>query len=118
MNRVIIVGRLTKDGEFIQLENSTRSVLKFVLAVNRRFSKKNGGKEADFISVVYWSNYGDKIQPYLVKGKLIGVSGKITTRSYTGTDGLKKYITEVEADNIQFLENKKENAEEYTESVM
>ena len=104
-----MIGRLTKDSEFIQLEGSTRSVIKFVLAVNRRFSKKNEEKDADFISVVYWSNYGDKIQPYLLKGKLIGVSGKITTRSYIATDGSKKYITEVEADNIQFLENKKDN---------
>ncbi|KZL94124.1 single-stranded DNA-binding protein [Clostridium magnum] len=109
MNKVIMVGRITKDSELIQLEGSTRSVIKFVLAVNRRFSKKNEERDADFISVVYWSNYGDKIQPYLLKGKLIGISGKITTRSYTGADGSKKYITEVEADNIQFLENKKEN---------
>lgn len=118
MNKVIMIGRLTKDAELIQPESSTRGVLKFVLAVNRKFSNKNGEKEADFISVAHWSNYGDKIQPYLIKGKLIGVSGKITTRSYTGTDGLKKYITEVEADNIQFLENKKENLMEYTDSVM
>lgn len=113
-----MIGRLTKDAELVQLENSTRSIVKFVLAVNRRFSKKSGEREADFISIVYWSNYGDKIQPYLLKGKLIGVSGKITTRSYTGNDGIKKYITEVEADNIQFLENKKENSEEFTESAM
>jgi single-strand DNA-binding protein len=113
-----MIGRLTKDAELVQLENSTRSILKFVLAVNRKFSNKNGEKDADFISVVYWSNYGDKIKPYLLKGKLIGVSGKITTRSYTGTDGIKKYITEVEADNIQFLENKKENSEQYNEEAM
>lgn len=118
MNKVIMIGRLTKDAELVQLESSTRGIVKFVLAVNRKFSKKNGEKEADFISVVYWSNYGDKIQPYLLKGKLIGVSGKITTRSYTGNDGMKKYVTEVEADNIQFLDNKKENLEQYNESVM
>lgn len=109
MNKVIIVGRLTKDAELMQPESSTRGVLKFVLAVNREFSNKNGEKEADFISIIHWSNYGEKIQPYLSKGKLIGISGKITTRSYTGNDGVKKYITEVEADSIKFLESKKEN---------
>ena len=109
MNKAIIIGRLTKDADFMQPDNSTRGVLKFVLAVNRKFIGKSGDKEADFISVVHWSNYGDKIHPYLTKGKLIGVSGKITTRSYTSADGMKKYVTEVEADSIQFLEGKKEN---------
>jgi single-strand DNA-binding protein len=109
LNKVVIIGRLTKDAEFFQPENSTRGALKFILAVNRRFTSKNGEKEADFISVIHWSNYGDRIHSYLTKVRLIGVSGKIITRSYTSAEGIKKYVTEVEADSIQFLEGKKEN---------
>lgn len=110
MNKVVLIGRLTRDAEFIQSENSARGVVRFTLAVDRRFSNKDGEREADFIPVAYWSNYGDKIHSYLIKGKLVGVSGKVTTRSYTSADGIKKYITEIEADNLQFLDSKKENA--------
>ena len=110
MNKVVLIGRLTKDADFMQLDDGTRGVIKFILAVNRNFSNKNGEKDADFISVVYWSNHADKISPHLTKGKLIGVSGKIITRSYTEESGNKKYITQVEADGIQFLDSKKESA--------
>ncbi|MBC2582117.1 single-stranded DNA-binding protein [Clostridium sp. DJ247] len=109
MNKVMLIGRLTKDAEIVKLENSDRGVIKFTVAVNKNIPNKDKENAADFISVAYWSNYGDKIQPYLTKGKLIGVSGKISTRSYVANDGIKKYITQVEADNIQFLEVKKEN---------
>lgn len=109
MNKVVLIGRLTKDAELTQLEGRERGVLRFILAVGRRFSRNSGEKEADFIPVRYWSDFGHKLQPYLQKGKLIGVSGKVTTRSYTTDDDTKRYITEIEADSIQFLEKKKEN---------
>ena len=110
MNKVVLIGRITKDADFVQLDDGTRGVTRFTLAVNRNFPKKNGEKDTDFISVVYWSNHSDKITPHLIKGKLIGVSGKIVTRSYTTESGSKKYITQVEADGIQFLGSKKEDA--------
>ncbi|MBV7272231.1 single-stranded DNA-binding protein [Clostridium thailandense] len=110
MNKVVLIGRITKDADFVQLDDGTRGVAKFTLAVNRSFPKKNGERDTDFISVVYWSNHADKISPHLTKGKLIGVSGKIVTRSYTTENGSKKYITQVEADGIQFLGSKKEDA--------
>lgn len=109
MNKVMLIGRLTKDAELVQLENSNRGAIKFIAAVNKSFSNKNGEKDADFIPVVYWSNYADKIHPYLSKGKLVGISGKISTKNYTNSEGTKKYIIEVEADNLQFLDSKKEN---------
>ncbi|MDW8799675.1 single-stranded DNA-binding protein [Clostridium sp. A1-XYC3] len=109
MNKVVLIGRLTKDAELMQLEGKERGVLRFTLAVDRRFSNNSGGKEADFIPVRYWSDFGHKIQPYLLKGKLIGVSGKVSTRSYTTDESAKRYVTEIEADNIQFLERKKED---------
>ncbi len=110
MNKVVLIGRLTRDAELIQLEGRERGVLRFTLAVGRRFSNSSGENEADFIPVRYWSDFGHKIQPYLQKGRLIGVSGKVTTKSYTTDEGIKRYITEIEADNIQFLEKKKEDA--------
>lgn len=110
LNKVVLIGRLTKDADFMKLDDGTRGVVKFILAVNRNFLNKNGEKDADFISVAYWSNHAEKISPHLTKGKLIGVSGKIITRSYTEENGTKKYITQVEADGIQFLDSKKESA--------
>ncbi len=109
MNKVMLIGRLTKDSEIIKLQNSTRGAVKFILAVDRVFSK-NKEKQADFIQVIYWSDHADKMCSYLLKGKLIGVSGKITTGSYTSDTGNKKYFTMVQADNIKFLESKKEKA--------
>lgn len=107
MNNVTLIGRLTKDAELFKIENSKRSVLKFILAVDKNFVNKNGEKRADFISVSYFSGGAEKLQQYLKKGRLLGVNGKITTKSYT-RDNIKKYYTNVEADTIQFLEYKKE----------
>lgn len=107
MNNVTLIGRLTKDAELFRIENSKRSVLKFILAVEKNFINKNGEKGADFISVSYFSGGAEKLQQYLKKGRLLGVNGKITTKSYT-RDNIKKYYTNVEADTIQFLEYKKE----------
>ncbi|ADK14083.1 MULTISPECIES: single-stranded DNA-binding protein [Clostridium] len=107
MNSVTLIGRLTKDAELVQLENYNRSVVKFILAVGRDFASKTGEREADFIPVSYWSNYGSKLLPYLKKGRLIGVNGKIITKSYT-KDDIRKYFTTVEADKVQFLDSEKE----------
>lgn len=109
MNKVVLIGRLTKDATFVQLDDSVRGAARFVLAIDRSFLNKNMEKETDFVSVVYWCNNIDKIKDFLSKGKLVGVSGKITTRSYPTEGTNKKYITQVEADSIQFLSGKKEN---------
>jgi single-strand DNA-binding protein len=106
----MLVGRLVRDAELVQLENNTRGIIKFVLAVNKNFPNKNGEREADFIPIIYWTDHGDKIQNYLSKGMLIGVSGQISIRNYTTSEGTKRYITQVEADSFQFLESKKEKA--------
>ncbi|WP_446897162.1 single-stranded DNA-binding protein [Clostridium sp. LBM24168] len=108
MNNVTLIGRLTKDAELFKIENSKRSILKFILAVDKNFiGKKGEEKQADFISVSYFSGGAEKLQQYLKKGRLLGVSGKITTRSCIKGD-TKRYYTNVEADTIQFLEYKKE----------
>lgn len=109
LNNVTLIGRLTKDAELVKIENSKRSILKFILAVDKDFMNRNGEKKVDFISVSYFSGGAEKLQQYLKKGRLLGVNGKITTRSYM-KDNTRKYYTNVEADTIQFLEynNKKE----------
>lgn len=107
MNNVTLIGRLTKDAELFKIENSKRGMLKFILAVDKNFMTRNGEKQADFISVTYFSGGAEKLRQYLKKGRLLGVNGKITTRSYTKGD-TRRYYTNVEADTIQFLEYKKE----------
>ncbi|MCY6957938.1 single-stranded DNA-binding protein [Clostridium brassicae] len=103
MNRVVLIGRLTKDPELSFIPGSGKAVVKFVLAVDRRFST-SGQKEADFIPIVVWGKQAEATANYVSKGKLIGVSGRIQTRSYEAKDGTRRYVTEVIADEVQFLE--------------
>jgi len=110
VNKVVLVGYLAREADFIQLQDSTRGGLRLKLAVNKKYLNKDGERKADFIDVIYWTNYGEKLLPYLTKGKLIGVSGRVITRNYTREDGTKKYVTEVEAENIDFIGSKNQNA--------
>ena len=103
MNKVVLIGRLTKDPELKFTPGTGTAVATFTLAVDRRFSK-DGQKEADFIPVVVWGKQAESTANYMNKGKMMGVSGRIQTRSYDAKDGTKKYITEVVADEVQFLE--------------
>lgn len=104
MNRVILVGRLTKDPE-LRKTSSDISVVQFTLAVNRSFSR-NGERQADFINCVAWRGLADNLVKYMRKGSQIGVEGSLQTRVYEGSTGEKKYATEVICDNIHFLESK------------
>jgi single-strand DNA-binding protein len=116
MNKVCLIGRLCKDPELQFLKGSGTAVAKITLAVNRRFTKEDK-KEADFIPIVVWGKQAEATANYMAKGKLMGVSGRIQTRSYESKDGTKRYITEVVADEVQFLEfsTTKADAEEYSE---
>lgn len=105
INRVVLVGRLTKDPDLRYLSNGT-PVATFTLAVNRTFSNQQGEKEADFINCVIWRKPAENVANFLKKGSLTGVDGRIQTRSYDGQDGKKVYVTEVVADSVQFLEPK------------
>ena len=109
MNRVILVGRLTKDLELRKTPNGN-SVVNFILAVNRPFpNKQTGEKEADFINCVAWGKIADNASVFLGKGSQIGIDGRIQTRSYDNQQGQKVYVTEVLAESIQFLEPKSTN---------
>ncbi|OLS05170.1 single-stranded DNA-binding protein [Staphylococcus epidermidis] len=105
INRVVLVGRLTKDPEFRTTQNDV-SVATFTLAVNRNFKNKNGEQQADFINVVVFRQQAENVNNYLSKGNLAGVDGRIQSRSYENKEGQRVYITEVLADSVQFLEPK------------
>ena len=104
INRVVLVGRLTKDPVLRKTANGA-SVTSFTLACTRRF-KQDGQPEADFINTVAWSKTADIVAQYTHKGSLVGVEGRIQTRSYDDKDGKRVYVTEVVADSVQFLESK------------
>jgi single-strand DNA-binding protein len=105
MNRVILVGRLTKDPDLKYTANSV-AVATFTLAVNRPFTKEGGEREADFINCVVWRKPAENVANYLKKGSLAGVDGRIQTRNYEGQDGKRVYVTEVQAESVQFLDTK------------
>lgn len=106
MNRVVLVGRLTKDPDLRYTPNGV-PVATFTLAVNRNFTNQQGEREADFINCQVWRKPAENAANYLKKGSLAGVDGKIQTRSYEGQDGKRVYVTEVVAESVQFLEPKK-----------
>lgn len=105
MNRVILVGRLTKDPE-LRYTNTNIPVAQFTLAVNRRFTGTNGERQADFINCVVWRQQAENLGKFIKKGGLIGVEGQIQTRTYDEPNGQRRYITEVVCDSISFLEPK------------
>ena len=105
MNKVILIGNLTKDIE-LQTTNSGVSVGKFTLAVGRRFANANGDKETDFINIVVWRELAENCAKYLSKGRKCAVVGELQTRSYDAQDGTKRYITEVNASEVEFLGGK------------
>lgn len=104
MNRVALIGRLTKDPELRKTQSGT-SVCSFNLAVNRKIQQQ-GQPDADFINCVAWNKTADLMAQYLHKGSLIGVEGRIQTRSYDNQQGQRVYVTEIFTESIQFLESK------------
>lgn len=109
MNKVILIGRLTKDPE-LRYTSSNIATASFSIAVDRNFTNQNGEREADFINIVVWRKQAENCKNYLTKGSQVAIDGRIQTRSYDGQDGQKRYVTEVVADNVQFLGTKSGNA--------
>ena len=105
MNKVVLIGRLTRDPELRYTSSNIPSAT-FSLAVNRPFQNQNGVREADFINIVMWRKQAETAKKYLTKGSLISIEGRIQTINYDGADGKKVYVTEVVADNFEFLETK------------
>ncbi|MDC2841632.1 single-stranded DNA-binding protein [Limosilactobacillus mucosae] len=108
INNVTLTGRITKDLEKHQTNKGT-SVVNFSLAVDRRFKDSKGNREADFIGIQVWGLTADLLCKYCGKGSLIGIEGRIQTRNYENNQGQRVYVTEVVAENITFLDSKKNN---------
>ena len=108
MNKVILMGRLTKDIEMRQTPNGV-SLVRFSIAVTRRFKNSNGEYDADFINCIAWRKTGEFIARYFQKGSMIAVVGSIQTRSWDGNDGKKQYATEVIVDEAYFTGSKSES---------
>ena len=105
MNRVVLIGRLTKNPELRFTPGTGLAVSTFTIAVDRR-TNKEGKKETDFIPIVVWGKQGESAANNLEKGRLVGISGRIQTRNYEGKDGIRRYVTEIVADEVQFLDYK------------
>ena len=106
MNKAILIGRLTRDPE-LRYTSSNRAVCQFTVAIDRPFTNQaSGQREADFINVVAWDKTGENVGKYMTKGRLIDVEGRIQTRNYENNEGRRVYVTEVIANNVQFLESR------------
>lgn len=104
LNRIILIGRLTRDPE-LRYTPTGVAVTQFTLAVDRNFTGQNGEREADFIPVVTWRQLAETCANYLRKGRLTAVEGRIQVRNYENNEGKRVYVTEVIADNVRFLES-------------
>lgn len=104
MNRVVLVGRMTRDPE-LRRTNSGAAVTSFTLALNRNYNSADG-QQADYINCVVWNKIAENVERYCSKGSLVGVDGRLRSRSYDNAQGQKVYVVEVMCDSVQFLETR------------
>lgn len=109
MNKIVLIGRLTRDPELRALQSGS-SVCEFTLAVDRP-RRKDGGQEADFIRCVAWGKMGESVGHYMSKGRQVGVSGRLQIRSYETDAGDRRYVTEVVCDQVEFIGNRADGSE-------
>ncbi|HEL1625472.1 TPA: single-stranded DNA-binding protein [Streptococcus suis] len=105
INNVVLVGRMTRDAE-LRYTPSNQAVATFTLAVNRNFKNQDGEREADFVNCVIWRQQAENLANWAKKGALIGITGRIQTRSYDNQQGQRVYVTEVVAESFQLLESR------------
>ncbi|CYY89057.1 single-stranded DNA-binding protein [Streptococcus suis] len=105
INNVVLVGRMTRDAE-LRYTPSNQAVATFTLAVNRNFKNQDGEREADFVNCVIWRQQAENLANWVKKGALVGVTGRIQTRSYDNQQGQRVYVTEVVAESFQLLESR------------
>lgn len=112
MNKVILIGRLTKDVELRYTQTNNTAVASFSIAVNRKFVKTGEERQADFFNIIAWNKLAENISKYLFKGNQVAISGRLETRSWDDQNGQKHYVTEVIAEEVDFIESKnKQNNE-------
>lgn len=109
MNRCFLIGNLTRDPE-LATTNSGVSVCRFSLAVTRNFSNADGERETDFLNIIVWRGQAENCHKYLKKGSKCAVTGSIQTRSYDAQDGSKRYITEITADEVEFISTRNDGS--------
>ena len=108
MNKVILIGNLTKDPEqFVGSSNVVRC--SFTVAVNRPYSSSDGSRQTDFLPVICWRKQAEICLKHLRKGSRVGICGSVQTRSYDSQDGSKRYVTEIIADEVQFLSSRSDD---------
>lgn len=107
MNKVLLLGRLTKAPEIRYSQTTNTKIALFTLAVNRRFAKQGEERETDFINIVAYSKLADFSEKYLSQGTQVNVVGRLQNRSYEDKNGTKKYISEIIAEEIYFADSKK-----------
>ena len=108
MNKVILMGRLTRDPEVRYTQTNNTLVASFSLAVNRRFVRQGEERQADFIIVVAWSKLGEFCSKYFKKGQQVGIIGRLQTRTWDDEQGQKHYVTEVVAEEAYFADSKRD----------
>ena len=108
MNKVILLGRLTRDPETRYTQTSNMQVTSFTLAVNRRFVRQGEERQADFINCVAWNKTAEFVSKYFKKGQQVGIIGRIQTRNYDDEQGIKHYVTEIIAEEVYFAGDKKD----------
>ena len=117
MNIAILIGRLTKDPELRYIPSTGKAVATFGLAVDRPFTTKDGQQQTDFFNIVVWGKIAENCANYLAKGRLAAIKGQIQNRSYDTQAGEKRYVTEIIADTVQFLEKASTNNVNNTEGA-
>ena len=105
MNKVTLVGNLTRDPE-LTTTNSGVSVCRFSIAVQRRFANADNGPQADFFNIVVWRNQAENCSKFLKKGSKCGIVGRLQNSSYEASDGTKRYATDIVADEVEFLNSR------------
>lgn len=105
MNKVLLIGRLTKDPE-LRYSQSGTAIANFTLAVNRQFTNQDGQREADFINCVAWSKAAEFVAQYFKKGQQMALEGRLQVRSYDGNDGQRRWVTEVVTEHVEFCGSK------------
>lgn len=116
MNKIILIGRMTKDIEIRYTQNQ-REVGNFDLAVNRNYKSANGEYDTDFFKCIAWGNLAKTIHTYTSKGSQIAIEGRVENRTYQANDGTNRYVTEVVVEGMQLLDSKKNNTTNNQEEI-
>ena len=116
MNKVIIVGRLTRDPEMRTTQSGLTNTT-FTVAVSRNYTNQNGERDADFFNCVTWRKQAEIVAKYCTKGTQVAVEGRLQTRSYDAQDGTKRYVTEIVVENIEFLGSKNQQTNNFNNEI-